>query len=276
MLNLLWEELRKRGTAVLGWGIGIGAYLAMIMAVSPELAPEFANMDLSAIPIYQAFGMSEDFDFASIANLIAVYVSFLGLTIAIYAVLTGASALAGEEEDGTLEITLSLPLPRWQIVLAKAIAIAVALLLVLLIGHLGYLLVFPSVEAELNGEIDLGRLFLSTIESWPLAFFFAMFTLCMGAYLPRRVHALSVGLLLLIGGYLFNNLAEQAGPLKGLREYLPFYYNTGGKVLTDGLDWGNIAVLTTAGLLFLALALLSFQRRNVTVGQWPWAKWRRV
>lgn len=276
MLNLLWEELRKRGTAVLGWGIGIGAYLAMIMAVSPELAPEFANMDLSAIPIYQAFGMSEDFDFASIANLIAVYVSFLGLTIAIYAVLTGASALAGEEEDGTLEITLSLPLPRWQIVLAKASAIAVALLLVLLIAHLGYLAVFPSVEAELKGEIDLGKLFLSTIESWPLAFFFAMFTLCMGAYLPRRAHALAVGLLLLIGGYLFNNLAEQAGPLQGLRKYLPFYYNTGGKVLTDGLDWGNIAVLTGAGLLFLTLALLSFQRRNVTVGQWPWARWRRA
>ncbi len=276
MLSLMWEELRKRGTAVLGWGIGIGAYLAMIMAMAPELAPEFANMDLSSIPIYQAFGISEDFNFASVASLVAVYVSFLGLTIAIYAVLTGASALAGEEEDGTLEITLSLPMPRWQIVLAKALAMAVALLVVLLIAYLGYLAVFPSVEAELNGEINLGDLFLSTVESWPLAFFFAMFTLCMGAYLPRRAHALSVGLLLLIGGYLFNNLAEQAGPLKDLRAYLPFYYNTGGTVLTKGLDWGNMAVLTGAGVVFLVLALLSFQRRDVTVGQWPWAKWRRA
>lgn len=276
MLSLLWEELRKRGTAVLGWGIGIGAYLAMIMAMAPELAPEFANMDLSSIPIYQAFGMSEDFNFTSVASLVAVYVSFLGLTIAIYAVLTGASALAGEEEDGTLEITLSLPMPRWQIVLAKALAIAVSLFVVLLIAYLGYLAVFPGVEAELNGDITLRDLFLSTIESWPLAFFFAMFTLCMGAYLPRRAHALTVGLGLLIGGYLFNNLAEQAGPLKGLREYLPFYYNTGGTVLTEGLDWGNMAVLTGAGVVFLVLALLSFQRRNVTVGQWPWAKWRRA
>lgn len=276
MLNLLWVELRKRRVSIIGWGVGIGAYLAMILAISPELAPEFANMDLSSIPIYQAFGMSEDFSFGSIPDLIAVYVSFIGITIGIYAVLAGVGALIGEEEDGTLEMALALPIPRWQIVLTKAVAISVSLLLALLIAYLGYLAVFPSIEAELNGELSLGDLLISTLESWPLAFFFAMFSLFLGAYLPRRAHALSAGFVLLIGGYLFNNLAEQAGPLKNLREFLPFYYNMGGRVLTDGLDWGKIAVLSGAGLLFLALALLSFQRRDVTVGQWPWAKWRRA
>ncbi len=276
MLNLLWVELRKQATAIVGWGVGIGAYLALIMAMSPELAPQFANIDFASIPIYQAFGMSEEFNFASIPNLIAVYVSFVGLTIAIYAILAGTGVLAGEEDNGTLEIILSLPMPRWKVVLAKALAIALALFAVLLIAYLGYLAVFPGVEAELNGEVSLGDLFLSTIETWPLAFFFAMFALCMGAYLPRRGHALTVGLSLLIGGYLFNNLAEQAGPLKDLREFLPFYYSVGGKVLTEGLDWGKMGVLAGAGLVFLALALLSFQRRNVTVGQWPWAKWRRA
>ena len=261
-----------RVTAVIGWGVGIGAYLAMIVAMSPDLAPQFANLDLSAIPIYKAFGITENF--LSIANLVAIYVSFLGLTIAIYAVLTGASALVGEEEDGTLEITLSLPMPRWQIVLTKAIAIAISLLVVLLIAFLGYLTVFSGVEADLNGDITLSELFQSTIESWPLAFLFAMFTMFMGAYLPRRAHALTMGLTLLIGGYLFNNLAEQAGPLKDFRLYLPFYYNVGGRVLTDGLDWGKMATLTIAGLVFLFLAVLSFQRRDVTVGQWPWARLR--
>lgn len=276
MLNLLWVELDKRRVSIVAWGVGIGAYLAMILAISPELAPEFANLDLSSIPIYQAFGMSEDFSFGSIPDLIAVYVSFIGVTIGIYAVLLGTGSLAGEEEDGTLEIALSLPVPRWQIVLSKAIAISVALFLALLIAYLGYVAVFPSIAAELDGEVSLGDLFISTLESWPLAFFFAMFSLFLGAYLPRRAHALSVGFALLIGGYLFNNLAEQAGPLKDLREFLPFYYNLGGKVLTQGLDWGNMAILTGAGLLFLVLALLSFQRRNVTVGQWPWAKWQRA
>lgn len=270
MFDLFIAELKKRGTAVVGWGVGIGAYLAMIMAVSPDLAPQFANMDLASIPIYKAFGMAENF--LSVASLISLYVSFLGLVIAAYAVITGASALAGEEEEGTLETLLALPLARWQIVLAKILAIAVALLVVLLIAYLGYAAVFPSVQADLEGEITLWELFLSTMEAWPLAFMFAMLTLFMGAYLPRRNHAMGVGLTVLIGGYLFNNLAQQAGPLQDLRPYFPFYYTLGGKVLTDGLDWGKMAVLIGAAVIFALFALLSFQRRDVTVGAWPWAR----
>lgn len=271
MLNLLWVELKKRATAVVGWGIGIGAYLALILAVSPELAPMFGDIDLSSIPIYQMFGISED-TVMSIAGLVAVYVSFIGLTIAVYGVITGANALAGEEDDGTLETLLALPLARWQIVVAKALAIALSILAVLVIAFLGYLFVFPSVEAEIGGEFGLFELFLSTVESWSLAFMFAMFALFMGAYLPRRSHAMSAALAVLIGSYLFNNLAQQAGPLKELRQFLPFYYSVGGEVLSNGLDWGKMAVLTGAGLLFFVLALLSFQRRNVTVGAWPWVR----
>ncbi len=270
MFNLLVAELKKRGTAVIGWGIGIGAYLAMIMAMSPDLAPQFANLDLASIPIYKAFGMTENF--ISIASLVAIYVSFLGLTIAVYAVITGANALAGEEEDGTLETLLALPLARWQIVLMKIVAMAIALLIVLLIAHLGYLIVFPSVQADLEGQINMTNLLWSTLEAWPLAFMFAMLTLFMGAYLPRRNHAMGVGLTVLLGGYLFNNLAQQAGPLQDLRPFFPFYYNLGGKVLTDGVDWGKAGVLVGAGIVFALLALLSFQRRDVTVGAWPWAR----
>lgn len=271
MLNLLWVELKKRVTAVIGWGVGIGAYLALILSVSPELAPMFGDIDLASIPIYQMFGLSEN-SMMSIAGLVAVYVSFIGLTIAVYGVITGVNALAGEEDDGTLETLLALPLARWQIVTAKTVAIALSILAILVIAFSGYLLVFPAVEAEIGGEFGLYELFLSTVESWPLTFLFAMLALFLGAYLPRRSHAMGGALAVLIGSYLFNNLAQQAGSLKELRVFLPFYYNVGGEVLANGLDWGKMGVLTAAGLLFFVLALLSFQRRNVTVGAWPWVR----
>lgn len=273
MFKLFLYELRSRRNAILGWGLGIGAYLAMIIAMSPDLAPQFANLDLSAIPIYRAFGLTEDF--LSLSSLVSVYVSFLGMIIAVYGVIIGANALAGEEDEGTLENILTLPVSRVQIVLAKALAISVALWLVLGIAFLGHAAAFPSVKADLEGEISLWELFVSTMESWPLALFFAMLALFMGAYLPRRSQAMGVGLTVLIGGYLFNNLAQQAGPLQDFRQYTPFYYNLGGKVLTEGLNWGYMAILTGASLGLLGLAVLSFQRRDVTVGAWPWARWQR-
>lgn len=271
MLNLLWVELKKRATAVIGWGVGIGAYLALILSVSPELAPMFGDIDLASIPIYQMFGLTEN-NMMSIAGLVAVYVSFIGVTIAVYGVITGANALAGEEDDGTLEVLMALPLARWQIVMAKTIAIAIAIFAVLVIAFLGYLFVFPAVEAEIGGEFGLYELFLSTVEAWPLTFMFAMFALFLGAYLPRRSQAMAVSLGVLLGSYLFNNLAQQAGPLKELRQFLPFYYSVGGEVLSKGLDLEKMALLTGVGLVFLVLALLSFQRRNVTVGAWPWVR----
>jgi ABC-2 type transport system permease protein len=271
MVNLIWVELKKRVTAVIGWGIGIGAYLALILSVSPELAPMFGDIDLASIPIYQMFGLTEN-TMMSIAGLVAVYVSFIGVTIAVYGVITGVNALAGEEDDGTLEVLLALPLARWQIVAAKTIAISIAIFAILVVAFLGYLFVFPAVEAEIGGEFGLLELFLSTVEAWPLTFMFATLALFLGAYLPRRSHALAVSLGVLLGSYLFNNLAQQAGPLKELRQFLPFYYSVGGDVLRAGLDWEKMALLTGVGLLFFALALLSFQRRNVTVGAWPWVR----
>jgi ABC-2 type transport system permease protein len=263
-------EIRKRRGAVIWWGVGIAAYLALIIAIAPDLAPEFGNLNLQDIPIYEAFGITESI--SSPANLIGVYVAFVPLVIATYGVITGTAALVGEEDDGTLETILALPIPRWQIVVAKAIGIAAALLGVIVIGFVGYLVAFPLVASELDADFGLGELFASSIESWPLGLLFAMLSLFLGAYLPRRAVATGVSLAFLIGSYLFNNLAQAAGPLENARPFLPFYYSQSGDVLQGNWDWGLFLVPVGIAMLFLGLAILSFQRRNVTVGEWPWQK----
>lgn len=272
MFRLIRNELAKRRSAVLWWGVGIGAYFALIMAIAPDLAPEFGNLDLASIPIYEAFGITENI--SSPANLIGVYILFVPVIIATYGVITGTGALAGEEDDGTLEPLLALPVGRWQVVVAKAAGIAVAILGVTLVSFLGYLVSFPFVEAELDADFGLAELLFSSLESWPLGFLFAMLALFLGAYLPRRSHALGVSIGFLIGSYLFNNLAQAAGPLADLRPYLPFYYSQADSMLTGGFEWGRALTLVTAALVCLGLAAWSFQRRNITVGAWPWQRWR--
>lgn len=268
MFNLILVELRQRWTTLLWWGIGIGAYLALILSMAPELAAQFSTLNLEDMAIYQAFGVTDAI--SSTAALIAIYVTFIGITIGVYAIIAGTGTLAGEEDAGTLEVMLTLPLPRWQLVLAKAIVLALSIAAILLVSYVGYLLAYPSVAAEV--DFTRGELLVSTLESWPLAFVFAMFGMLMGALLPRRGHALGLSLLALLGSYLFNNLADAAEPLRPLRPYQPFYYNQGGAVLTDGLDWSNVVVLTVVGLVFLLLALVTFARRNVTVHAWPWTQ----
>ena len=55
---------------------------------------------------------------------------FWPIIVAVFATLAGASLVAKEVEDGTSEIWLSIPAPRWRLLLAKMTALAVALLAV--------------------------------------------------------------------------------------------------------------------------------------------------
>ena len=45
-------------------------------------------------------------------------------------------------------------------------------------------------------------------------------------------------------------------------------------MFTEGVKASDVMVLLGAAAIFYVLALLSFQRRNVTVGAWPWQRAR--
>ena len=43
-------------------------------------------------------------------------------------------------------------------------------------------------------------------------------------------------------------------------------------MLTGDVAWREIGILLAIGLGFVLLAVLSFRRRNLTVGAWPWQR----
>ncbi len=272
MFRLFWVELVKRRVAIFGWGLGLAAYGAMVTAIAPELASQLGAIDLQSIAIYAAMGITTNID--SALSMLSMYIPFMGLMAAAYALIAGVNALAGEEENGTLENVLAMPLRRRRIVIAKAWALAVAVALVLFIAFLGYAVAFLAIQDQLESSITLEKLLLGSLEPWPLCFAFAMLGMLLGAFLPRRMHALMIGLIILIAAYFINNLAAISPSLETLQPFSPFYYYGAGAALTDSPDVNNILILLGIGLGALLLALISFQRRDVTVGQWPWQRRR--
>ncbi len=270
MLNLILIELRKRKNSILGWGLGVGAYLAMILAIAPSLAEQFSALDLGSIPVYQAFGIGSSIGTAS--ELIGVYLPFIGLLIGVYAAITGSQALAGEEDKGTLETLVTLPLPRWMIVCAKAIAIEISILAILALCFLGFAVVWPFVSADIDSTITLNKLFIASFEPFALGLLIGMLSLAAGALLPRRAHALWIGLFVTIGGYFFNNLAPLNETMNALKPFQPFHYYQAGDVLTKSFEWSPFISLLIVASALLILATFFFQRRDITVGLWPWQR----
>lgn len=272
MLKFLWIELRARLGAILVWGLGIGTYVIIVMALYPSLQDQLAKFDLSGVAFYQIFG-----DMSQLGTFPGYYkgyvLAFMPLLVGIYAVINGASTLAGEEEDGTLETMIALPLRRGQIVVVKAAALALSLLAILgvLLGLV--LLGLLYVNARVDQPVTTGQLWNTVLGLWPVTLVLGWLTLWAGAYLPHRSAALGVGIIALVGGWLLNNLAISNQNLATVSKLTPFHYYS-AEIMSQGMAPRDLFILLGAAALLLTLTILSFQRRNITVRAWPWQRAR--
>lgn len=65
--------------------------------------------------------------------------------------------------------------------------------------------------------------------------------------------------------YFFNSLGMSIKSLEPYRKLSPFYYFIGADPLANGLNWGHAAVLIILTLVFLGLAVIAFNRRDLAV-----------
>lgn len=272
MLKLLLHELRIRRGAILGWGIGMSIFAGYIVILYPDFAEPMAAMNLEDIALYQIFG---DFtEFASFTGFVSAEVLiFLPILLAIYAIVNGTGTLAGEEDNGTLEPIMALPLPRWQLVLSKAIALSLALVLILLIVGLAMAISMNSLPEDIDtGGVGPGDMIVTALAILPLVLFFAMLSLFLGAIMPNRRMASITATVFLVASYFGNNLASMVGWLERIQPLFPFYYFDSANLLKEGPNTQDTLILLAGGVVGLILALVFFQLRNVTVGAWPWQR----
>ena len=162
---VLERSLRDRGRSLTSWGIGLAAYVGLIVAVWPSIR---GSSEISkAIENYPAamkefFGGAAAFDYTRPGGFLntQLFSLILPLLIGAFAIGYGASTLAGEQESGRLDLILALPLRRSRIVAEKALALAagVAALTVvsaLVILGVGALVDLVSTPPDLE-EIFLG------------------------------------------------------------------------------------------------------------------------
>ena len=271
MLELLKFEVGNRRGAIVGWGIGLTAFAFIYLMFYPQVADQMAAFDIGSIPLYQALG---SFDMATFEGYFSSTVQqFFAIIISIFAVTAGTAALAGEEEAGTLELQASLPLTRVQLVMVKAVSLAIAAVLILLVASLGVMLAVWLVSLQTDIDITPIEALPAVWNTLPITLFFLMFSLFLGAYLPSRRAASAAGTVIVIASYFLENLAGMIDVLEPLKPYTPFtYYDSSPAVLTEGVSLEEAAFGIEKELEIPRLAVVSFQRRDLTVGAWPWQR----
>jgi ABC-2 type transport system permease protein len=268
MLRLLWQELVFRRNAIIGWSLGLCFFPLVYIAIYPSVADQMAGF--ADLEIYQALGMSLGTFGDWVGSILIV---FMPLIAAIYGIINGTDTLAGEEEDGRLEMVVTLPLPRWQIVTAKAIAFVISSLIMFLVVSVVSLLVFQSIESQIETEMLGVDLFTAVMSAWPLVFAVGMLSMFLAAFCANRRFASMIAAAILVISYFGSNLANSTTALEPFEPLFLFtYLDASGTAVMEGQQAGDLGVLLGVGLVSFALAIFFFQRRNLTVGAWPWQR----
>ncbi|MCA9868670.1 MAG: ABC transporter permease subunit [Anaerolineae bacterium] len=268
MPRLIWQELKFRRNAIIGWGLGLCFFPIVYIGIYPSVADQMAS--LTDLAIYQYMGMNLNTFGNWVGSILLV---FMPLIASVYAIINSTGTLAGEEEDGRLEMMVTLPLPRWQIIVAKAIAISLALLIILALVAGVSLLVFGALQNQVETDVTGINIFMAVLSVWPLTFAMGMIGLFLAVFAPSRRVALMLAAAVLIIGYLGPNLAASTTALEPLEPFFLFsYLDSSGQAIREGQWAGDMLVLILAGLAALALAIFFFARRNLTVGVWPWQR----
>ena len=261
--NLLLKTLRDQRIPVLAYGLGLGALALLIMAIYPTFAEAGADLEaaMENLPdAYKAFtgGVLSLTEFEG--YLVSQYLIILPLILAIFAIIEGTGALRGEEERGTMDTLLSLPLARSQVVLQKAIATLVSLALVLVI--IGVVLWVSAGFVE-GAALAFDRLAVVMLNTFGMGALFYCFSLFLSALLPSRRLAGVIGAVFAVGAYFFDAMT---GIVEGLYDYRyvgPFNYFDPLAILKEDLAFQDSGVLLGASLVFLAAAVLIFRRRDI-------------
>lgn len=208
---------------------------------------------------------------ASIASpegfLTAEFFSWIPLLLITLAVIGGTGALAGEEGAGTLDLLLAQPVTRRRVVLEKAVGLTLWIVMAGLAGLIGFAAGFLFVDME----IGFGRVVAATANMLPLTLLFLTLSLWAAATLPSRGSAAILVAGAVVVTYVLNLIGAVSKVIEPGQKLSPFYWAEASRVLLHGFDWPRAGSLLALAVLFLALAIRAFERRDIAVAGREWS-----
>jgi ABC-2 type transport system permease protein len=177
----------------------------------------------------------------------------------ILGIIIGGAVLAGEENEGTLQSLLALPVKRAQVYWQKFAAVAAIVTAVTLTLFAG-----SWIGVALIGEsVDIWRLFLGTLMAVLLSVFFTAITYTIGAITGRRGVAGTIVGLYAFAGFMVASLAAGINALKYVDYLSPFHYYNKPSPLTGEFQFVDALVLLAASLILLAIGHRIFTKRDI-------------
>jgi ABC-2 type transport system permease protein len=262
--NVLLKTLWDQRLSLTWWTIALIMLTLLTVLLYPSFKDQPALNDIlgEEDSIVRAFAGDVE-DFTSPEGYLNSQMFFLmvPLLLLVFAIARGSGEIAGEEERGTLDLLLSNPVTRTVVLIEKFVAMAVAISLLALV-------LWGSMAAgalAVGMDISFVRLAEATISATLLGMAFGSLALAIGSATGKRGLSIAVAGAIGVLAYFLNSLRPVIDGIEPFSRLSPFYYYIGGDPLSNGLNPVHAGVLILLVAASLAIALVTFERRDLAV-----------
>jgi ABC-2 type transport system permease protein len=243
------------GAAMLVWG----AILPAIFATFGEAMGDL----IQGNALLQQFSRFGGGDLFSLAGTIALGFAhpFTLLLMGIVAIGFPATAIAGEREKGTLEVTLARPISRRGLVatlfVAGSLFLAILLALHLVGSYLGALL------TGVSEDLDVGRMAQMWLAGWLLFVAFMSLAFTASVMADRVAPALGIPLAFVLVNYLASVIGSLWPDAAWLQDWSMFNLVKAQQILAEGLALSDVAIMVAFTIVFVGVTAYAFPRRDI-------------
>jgi beta-exotoxin I transport system permease protein len=263
-----WEIARQalhaaRRTLAI-WSAAFAGLIALYAVIWPSVRgnASWRNLFDTLPQTYRAlFTASGTMDLSTAGGYLGVeLMGFMGpALIAVYAISAGSGAIAGEEDRGGLEVTLSAPVSRVRVFGERFAALAAGVAIVVIAAGAA-LWVF---SALFGMGLALGAIASAAAALGIFGLFAGTVAIAAGAATGSAAVARGLAALVVVASYLINALAQVTSALRPARPISPYYLVLGNEPLAHGLRLaGTVSVLAAVAAIAVAGCIV-FARRDL-------------
>jgi ABC-2 type transport system permease protein len=261
-LPLFRRSIVEGWRGLLGWSVGLLAALMLYLPIYPSFGGQGEMQELlDSLPPELIRALNYDQISTGAGYAQATFYGLIGFVLGtIAAVGWGTGAIAEDEENGQLELTLAHGVVRGQVLAERSAAVFVKLVWLAALSVLAIL----GLNGPAELEIESGPLLATGVAYVGLIGLSATASIGVGAVTGRRSWAVAAGTGVAVYGYAMNALGNQSEDLAWLRDWSPYSWAYAGSPLIDGWNgtmWLNFAVIA----VLLLVGWLVFRRRDVAV-----------
>lgn len=254
-LRRVWRDHRR---AFFVWNAALAAITLFYMAFWPVMGEEML-VAIEGMPEGLMTALGYDRIGTAAGYLEAVVYGLLGpVLLLVYGIGLGARLIAGQEEDGSLELDLAAPVARGRLYGERLAALWLLLAGLVLGATLAVLVSDPLFGLRL----DLGHVAVTSLGLLLLVGGYATLAFAAGAATGRRGTALGAVAGLAVVGYVFRGVANAAG-VDALAAASPFSWFLDPDPLANGFDLASTLSLAAITLVAAPVGLWRFRRRDL-------------